>query len=107
MLKNVQNQFASKIRVQYIGNVESFASGIHILDDQFEKIKGAPNYRHLRGFPIFGTGQPTEDAMIGILNKAKEGIGKENSKIFWFTMRQEPIVYVNGCPYAPRDPDNR
>ena len=77
------------------------------MDDKFEKINGAPNYRHLRGFPIFGTGQPTEDAMIGILNKAKEGIGKENSKIFWFTMRQEPIVYVNGCPYAPRDPDNR
>ena len=37
-------------------------------------------------------------------NKAKSG--KENEKIFWFTMRQEPLVYVNGNPYAPRDPEN-
>ena len=37
----------------------------------------------------------------------KDGGSKENVKIYWFTMRQEPIVYVNGCPYAPRDPENR
>ena len=78
--------------------------GIHILEDSFEKINGAPNFRQIPGFPIFGTGQPTEEAMVEIINKAKSG--KENEKIIWFTMRQEPLVYVNGSPHAPRHPDN-
>jgi len=84
--------------------------GIHVLDDKFEKLDGAPNFRQLRGFPIFGTGQPTEAAMVTIINRAKEGAAKEAGetvKVFWFAMRQEPIVYVNGSPYAPRDPENR
>ena len=79
--------------------------GIHVLEDKFEKIEGAPNFRQLTGFPIFGTGQPTEAAMVEIINKAKEGAGREDVKVFWFTMRQEPIVYVNGAPYAPRHPE--
>ena len=79
--------------------------GIHVLEDKFEKIEGAPNFRQLKGFPIFGTGQPTEAAMVEIINKAKEGAGREGVKVFWFTMRQEPIVYVNGAPYAPRHPE--
>ena len=79
--------------------------GIHVLDDQFQKIEGAPNFRQLSGFPIFGTGQPTEAAMIEIIKRAKDG--QVNCRVFWFTMRQEPIVYVNGSPYAPRDPENR
>jgi len=78
--------------------------GIHILDETFQKVEGAPNLRQISGFPVFGTGQPTEEAMVEIINKAKSG--KENEKIFWFTMRQEPLVYVNGQPYAPRDPEN-
>ena len=79
--------------------------GIHVLEEKFEKIEGAPNFRQLKGFPIFGTGQPTEAAMVEIINKAKEGAGREGVKVFWFTMRQEPIVYVNGAPYAPRHPE--
>ena len=30
--------------------------GIHILDDSFEKIEGAPNFRQIPVFPVFGTG---------------------------------------------------
>ena len=78
--------------------------GIHILDETFEKIEGAPNFRQLSGFPVFGTGQPTEQAMVEIIKRAKTG--KDEEKIIWFTMRQEPLVYVNGDPYAPRAPEN-
>jgi len=77
--------------------------GIHILDAKFEKIDGAPNFRQLPGFPIFGTGQPTEAGMVEILKRAKGE--KETAKVIWFTVRQEPVVYVNGAPYAPRAPD--
>ena len=77
--------------------------GIHILDEKFEKVAGAPNFRQLPGFPIFGTGQPTEAGMLEILKRAKAG--RDNAKVIWFTVRQEPVVYVNGAPYAPRAPD--
>merc|ERR1711892_1316138 len=77
--------------------------GIHIMDDKFEKVAGAPNFRQLPGFPIFGTGQPTEAGLVEILKRAKGE--KENPKVIWFTVRQEPVVYVNGAPYTPRAPD--
>merc|ERR1712241_1325009 len=44
--------------------------GIHILDSKFEKVAGAPNFRQLPGFPIYGTGQPTEAGMVEILKRA-------------------------------------
>merc|ERR1712123_166786 len=61
--------------------------GIHIMDDKFEKVAGAPNFRQLPGFPIFGTGQPTEAGLVEILKRAKGE--KENPKVIWFTVRQE------------------
>ena len=73
----------------------------HVLDGNFGKIEGAPNYRHIDGFPVFGTGQPTEQAVLQILNDVKTG---KEEKIIWFLMRQEPVVYIDGQPYAPRLP---
>ena len=77
--------------------------GIHILDNKFEKVEGAPNFRQVPGFPIYGTGQPTKDGLIKILKKAKNG--EDRQTIFWFLMRQEPVVYVNGYPFALRHQD--
>merc|ERR1719295_320753 len=77
--------------------------GIHLLDEKHEKIEGAPNFRQITGFPVYGTGQPTEEGMVAILNKAKEG--KDGAKIIWFSMREEPLAYINGSPYAPRNPE--
>ena len=54
--------------------------GIHVLEDAAEKIEGAPNFRNIPGFPVYGTGQPTEKAFEEIINK----LGKvENEKIIW------------------------
>ena len=78
--------------------------GIEVLDDKCGKVEGAPNFRQVDGFPVFGTGQPTEEGMVKILNHIRKE--KENEKIIWFSMRQEPIVYVNGSPYAPRAPSH-
>lgn len=75
--------------------------GIQIMKDTFEKIDGAPNFRQIPGFPIYGTGQPTALGMVDIVNRVKKGNGKED-KVIWFAMRQEPIVYVNGEPFALR-----
>ena len=75
--------------------------GMNILDESFEKVEGAPNFRALKGFPVFATGQPTEEAILEILKRAKKDRG-EDGKIIWFLMREEPLLYINGHPYAPR-----
>jgi len=77
--------------------------GIHVLEDAAEKIEGAPNFRNIPGFPVYGTGQPTEKGFEEIINK----LGKvENEKIIWINLRSEPVVYINGSPYAVRQADN-
>ena len=76
---------------------------IHVLEDSLEKIEGAPNFRNIPGFPVYGTGQPTEKGFEEIIKK----LGKEeNEKVIWINLRREPIVYINGSPYAVRQPDN-
>ena len=77
--------------------------GIHVLDDVFEKVEGAPNFRNIPGFPVYGTGQPTQKGMEEIINKIKK---QDNEKIIWINLRREPLVYINGSPHAARDPEN-
>jgi len=77
--------------------------GNHILDDALEKIEGAPNFRNIPGFPVYGTGQPTEKAMEEIIKHIKK---TDNEKIIWIDLRREPVVYINGSPYAARNPEN-
>ena len=54
------------------------------------------NWRQVPGFPVFGTGQPTEPGFVQIA----ENISKD--KIIWFNLRQEPVAYIGGLPVAPR-----
>jgi len=77
--------------------------GIHVLDEVFEKVEGAPNFRQIPGFPVYGTSQPTESGLVEIINKIKKGT--QNEKIIWLNMRREPVVYVNGKPFAARAPE--
>jgi len=80
--------------------------GMHMLGDKAEKIDGAPNYRQVAGFPIFATGQPTEDGLLAVMEKTKSEQEETPSKVIWFNMRKEPIIYVNGKPCSPRYPDD-
>ena len=57
----------------------------------------------ISGFPVYGTGQPTEKGMVELINKIKKS---DNEKIIWINLRKEPTVYINGSPYAARNPDN-
>ncbi|XP_023341546.1 paladin [Eurytemora carolleeae] len=59
-----------------------------------------PNFRQIPGFPVYGVGQPTEAGFSQLAEK----IPKE--KTIWFNVRQEPVVYINGLPCAPRTKDN-
>jgi len=55
-----------------------------------------PNWRQVPGFPVFGTGQPTEQGFTQIAEKLSK------AKVVWFNMRQEPVAYLGGFPVAPR-----
>merc|ERR1711892_1032803 len=54
------------------------------------------NWRAVPGFPVFGTGQPTEAGFVQIVEKLSK------DKIIWFNLRQEPVAYIGGLPVAPR-----
>jgi len=75
------------------------------LADPAWKCEGAPNFRRLAGFPIFGTGQPAQ----ADLEKCLEQVTKkydEQKKVLWVNLRQEPVVYVNGKSYSVRMSDD-
>ena len=60
----------------------------------------------MNGFPIYGTGQPSEAGYQKVLEKVSAAAGEGVNKMIWFNMRKEPVVYVNGKPFAPRSPDD-
>ena len=64
------------------------------------------------GFPVYGTAQPTENALKACIEKLQGAKCKDveadqpaSTKLIWYNMRQEPVIYINGTPYAPRDPE--
>ena len=48
--------------------------------------------------------QPTEEGLAKVMEKMSKGTPEKPIKTLWFNMRQEPVVYVNGVPMAPRAP---
>jgi len=76
---------------------------MHVLGE--DKVEGAQNFRQVAGFPVFGTAQPTEEGFIKAMEKLPKGTDEQPITTIWYNMRQEPVIYVNGTPYAPRNPD--
>jgi hypothetical protein len=64
-------------------------------------IKGAINFRQIPGTEIYALGQPTLEAIDDVLLKIQNN-HPNASKIVWITLREEPIVYINGTPYCLR-----
>jgi len=79
--------------------------GIDRLAEGAPRTDGAPNFRRLPGFPLFGTGQTTVEGFEKCLEPVLKKYGDEKH-IFWVNLRQEPVVYVNGKPFTGRDPAN-
>ena len=87
----------------YKPKVDHFEN-IHCLPEE-GKIEGAPNFRQIRDFPVFGSAQPTEAGFKNVLEQIPKGTDDQQTKIIWFNMRQEPVIYINGNPCAPRHPE--
>jgi len=79
--------------------------GIDKLVKEAPHTEGAPNFRRMPGFPVFGTGQPTMSGFERCLEPIMKKYGEEKH-IFWCNLRQEPVIYVNEKPFSARDPEN-
>jgi hypothetical protein len=64
-------------------------------------VRGAINFRRIPDTKIYALGQPTLEAIEEVLDRIKTA-HPSAERIVWITLREEPIVYVNGEPYCLR-----
>ncbi|KAH9957448.1 inositol hexakisphosphate-domain-containing protein [Russula dissimulans] len=65
------------------------------------EMRGAINFRNIPGTNIYALGQPTVEAIDEVIDRIKH-VHPEATRITWVTLREEPVVYVNGAPYCLR-----
>ena len=55
-----------------------------------ERVEGAPNFREVPGFPVYGVANPTIDGILSVIQR----IGSSNCglPVFWHNMREEPVI---------------
>ncbi|KAK4766546.1 hypothetical protein SAY87_008188 [Trapa incisa] len=66
-----------------------------------ERVEGAPNFREVPGFPVYGVANPTVDGIRSVIQRI--GSGKYGRPVFWHNMREEPVIYINGKPFVLRE----
>ncbi|KAJ9126445.1 hypothetical protein QFC24_002188 [Naganishia onofrii] len=64
-------------------------------------IKGAIGFRQVPAAPIFALGQPTEDAILHVVDRTRE-LFPIVTKVLWLNLREEPIAMLLGEPYCLR-----
>jgi len=91
---------------------EPVLKGLMLKCDDFEDIHKLPdakphhgvwNWRQTSGgAPVYGVGQCHEAGLLFLL---QDMAAKGAKKVFWANCRDEPMVYINGEPCAPRAED--
>ncbi|XP_038874639.1 paladin isoform X1 [Benincasa hispida] len=66
-----------------------------------ERVEGAPNFREVPGFPVYGVANPTIDGIRSVIRRI--GSSEGGRPIFWHNMREEPVIYINGKPFVLRE----
>lgn len=64
-------------------------------------VRGAINFRQIPDTDIYALGQPTIEAIDEVVQRVNEA-HPQVSKVIWITLREEPVVYINGAPYCLR-----
>ncbi|KAL6297864.1 inositol hexakisphosphate-domain-containing protein [Sparassis latifolia] len=64
-------------------------------------VRGAINFRNVPGTKIYALGQPTLEAIDEVVRRVRSAHPSAD-RVMWITLREEPIVYVNGAPYCLR-----
>ncbi|KAJ4847728.1 hypothetical protein Tsubulata_006902 [Turnera subulata] len=66
-----------------------------------ERVEGAPNFREVPGFPVYGVANPTIDGILSVIWRI--GSSKGGRPVFWHNMREEPVIYINRKPFVLRE----
>lgn len=66
-----------------------------------EGIKGAIGFRQVPSSPIFALGQPSEDAILHVVDRTRD-VFPGVTKVLWLNLREEPIAMLLGEPYCLR-----
>ncbi|KAL2935177.1 Paladin [Bienertia sinuspersici] len=66
-----------------------------------ERIEGAPNFREVLGFSVYGVGNPTIDGIRSVIQRVRSSRG--GRPVFWHNMREEPVIYISGKPFVLRE----
>ncbi|XP_062074909.1 uncharacterized protein LOC133778914 [Humulus lupulus] len=66
-----------------------------------ERVEGAPNFREVPGFPVYGVANPTIDGIRSVIQRI--GGSKSGHPVLWHNMREEPVIYINGKPFVLRE----
>ncbi|KZT41862.1 hypothetical protein SISSUDRAFT_1069720 [Sistotremastrum suecicum HHB10207 ss-3] len=69
--------------------------------DSVHAIRGVMNFRNIKGTRIYALGQPSTDAIDEVISQISRN-NPQSEEIIWITLREEPIVYINGSPYCLR-----
>lgn len=64
-------------------------------------VRGAINFRQVPSSKIYALGQPSLEAIDEVVDRIKEA-HPSAQRVVWITLREEPIVYINGAPYCLR-----
>lgn len=64
-------------------------------------VRGASNFRNIPGTTIYALGQPSIDAIDEVVARIKQE-HPHADHIAWITLREEPVVYINGTPFCLR-----
>ncbi|KZW02890.1 hypothetical protein EXIGLDRAFT_730985, partial [Exidia glandulosa HHB12029] len=64
-------------------------------------IRGVINFRNIPDSKIYCLGQPTLEAIDEVIRSIKQR-HPDAKRIAWITLREEPLVYINGSPYCLR-----
>lgn len=71
-----------------------------------ERIEGAPNFRQVSlpnpGLFVYGLAMPTKAAIERVLERINCHPGSKERRCLWISMREEPVIFVNGQPYVLR-----
>ncbi|KAG6644830.1 hypothetical protein CIPAW_08G080000 [Carya illinoinensis] len=66
-----------------------------------ERVEGAPNFREVPGFPVYGVANPTIDGIRSVIQRI--GSSEGGRPVLWHNMREEPVIYINGKPFVLRE----
>lgn len=64
-------------------------------------VRGAINFRQAADTNIYALGQPTVAAIDEVVQRVRSAHPLAE-RLVWITLREEPIVYINGTPYCLR-----